>query len=469
MGLRQEMEKRRRDRERTPPPRPPPPPMPVTPRVRPGSTQKEPRFTPQGTQVPLSPGDEEMDYVEVPEFPTWTSVGYSAQEGARGKALQADEWPEAEYQWARREAAIPMPSEARTMWLERELKSLQATVERMAGDKKTSTYWETPFMKSGEAGPSASLQGEFREFREENLRSVPINIPSLVSPEAANAALEAGDWLAQLRPLVGDVSMTATKWWDDLMAATNLAYHRWLSLGPLERLQVRPPTMEETSGRNIRLDQRVTMMLVNALPQELKNELIATRELYTAGVVFKVLRTYQPGGLSEKAATLASLTGTTPADNAVDGASALRLWRRQALRARELGVTLPDPTLQVRALDTVMSKLLQADPQATFRVQAFRLREEVDVKPNQLTVDKLFEMLQAECDQMLHSRSVPAMKSEEKPLVKLFSSPSKPGEGTPCRWWGTEYGCRAGKSCPFAHAMLEDKMGRCWVCTPSTT
>ena len=87
------------------------------------------------------------------------------------------------------------------------------------------------------------------------------------------------------------------------------------------------------------------------------------------------------------------------------------------------------------------------------------------MKPNQSTVDKLFEMLQAECDRMLHHGPELVMKHDEKPLVKAFSSPSKPGEGAPCRWWGTEYGCRAGKSCSFAHAALEDKMGRCWVCS----
>ena len=465
--LRQEILKRRVERERTPPPRPPPPPRPTTPRVRPGSTQKELRFTPQGIQVPLSPDDNGMCYAEVPDFPSWTQVGSSSQGGERGGVRQSEMWWSAasEDHQAMRDMTAPTPPEARAMWLERELKSLQATVEKMAGERRASGYWETPFIKMDDPAQPSSFQNDFREFREENLRSVPISIPALVAPGSANAALEAGDWLAQLRPLIGDVSMAATKCWDDLMAATNVAYNRWLSLGPLERLQVRAPTMEETSGRNVRLDQRVTMMLVNAIPQELKNELIATRELYTAGVVFKVLRTYQPGGLAEKAATLASLTGTRPAENAVDGASMLRLWRRQALRARELGVTLPDPMLQVRALDMVMSNLLRGDPQATFRVQAFRLREEVDVKPNQSTVDTLFEMLQAECDQMLHHRPELVMKQDEKPLVKAFSSPTKPGEGTPCRWWGTEYGCKAGKSCPFAHAVLEDKFGRCWVCS----
>ena len=429
-----------RSRERTPPPRPPPPPpMPSTPKNRPTmQSREEPRYTPQGTQVPMSP-EGALEYVEVPDFPTWTDVR------------------------APRDAPMPSPFEARTLWLEQEVRSLQSTVERMASEKSMSAYWEQPIFRTQdyEGRPK-----EFPEVKEESLRSVPITIPTLVSPEASNAALEAGDWLAQLRPLVGDVAASATHWWDNLMALTSNAYHTWLSLGPLERLQVQAPSVEETSGRQTRLDQRVTMMLMNALPQEIRNELIATRQLHTAGVVFKVLKTYQPGGLSEKAATLAALTGTKVAESAVEGASALRLWRRQALRARELGVTLPDPTLQVRALDTVMSRLLQEDPQATFRVQAFRLREEVDVKPHQGTVDKLFEMLQAECDQMLHNRASTLIIPEDKPLVKAFGSPQKLSDGAAvCKWWGTEYGCKAGKNCSYAHAALQDKSGRCWLCS----
>ena len=350
------------------------------------------------------------------------------------------------------------------MWLEREVRSLQATLQKMAGDKKLSTYWDQPIHRSPDMEPR-SVDG-VGEAKEESLRSVPSTIPSLVPPDARNASLEAGDWLAQLRPLVGDVAASATKWWDDLMAVTNQAYHTWLSLGPLERLHVQAPTMEETSFKQTRLDQRVTMMLMNALPTEIKNELIATRQLHSAGVLFKVLRTYQPGGLGEKAATLAALTETRPAETAIEGASSLRLWRRQALRAVELGVTLPDPTLQVRALDVVMSKLLQGDPQATFRVQAFRLRHEVDVQPNQWNVDKLFELLQAECDQMLHSRATTLGTAEEKPLVKVFTTEGKGAEGAAtCKWWGSDAGCRAGKACPFAHAALEDRSTRCWLCS----
>lgn len=297
---------RRRERERTPPPRPPPLPCPVTPRLGTGgSYHSEPRYTPQGTQVPFSGGGPDAEFAEVPEFPQWTCIGGSAvpdtemQPGRPGQDHKGHPGGR---------GVGPSIAESKTMWLEQEVRSLQATLERMTGEKKTSTYWDQPVHRSADPDPPGA--SVMLETKEEALRSVPITIPVLVPPEARNAALEAGDWLAQLRPLVGDVAASATKWWDDLMSVTNQAYHTWLSLGFLERLHVQAPFMEETSLRQTRLDQRVTMMLMNSLPSELKNELIATRQLHTAGGIFKVLRTYQPGGLGEKAATLAALTET---------------------------------------------------------------------------------------------------------------------------------------------------------------
>ena len=53
-----------------------------------------------------------------------------------------------------------------------------------------------------------------------DLKNVPIQLPSLPSPEGRDASLEAGDWLVQLEPLVGDLSRNAAGWWKRVMQAT---------------------------------------------------------------------------------------------------------------------------------------------------------------------------------------------------------------------------------------------------------
>ena len=165
------------------------------------------------------------------------------------------------------------------------------------------------------------------------------------------------------------------------MEQTMTAYRRWLSVGPLEKLHVKAPTLAATSAGHTRLDQRVTMMFMGAIPTGVRQEIVASRELHAAGVIFKLLRTYQPGGLSEKAMVLDAITSTKSAGSALEAADMLRLWRRQVPRARELDTMLPDPTLQVKALDGIMADVLRQDPQAKFRVQTFRLQNEVDSSP----------------------------------------------------------------------------------------
>jgi len=49
----------------------------------------------------------------------------------------------------------------------------------------------------------------------------------------------------------------------------------------------------------------------------------------------------------------------------------LRLWKRHRNRASELGASLPDSTLMIKALDRTMELLLNKSQQASFRpVQA---------------------------------------------------------------------------------------------------
>ena len=57
-----------------------------------------------------------------------------------------------------------------------------------------------------------------------DLKAIPIQLPQLPSPEGRDASLEAGDWIIQLEPLVGDLSKNATAWWRRVMAATTDKY-----------------------------------------------------------------------------------------------------------------------------------------------------------------------------------------------------------------------------------------------------
>ena len=97
------------------------------------------------------------------------------------------------------------PREARVKWLQREMHALQAMLEDKHGKPAgtPASYWDTPFetqeqrmnkmfQKLGQRGGGVL---------EDCVRSFPIALPRLSGMEIfENAALQAGDWLAQIRP-----------------------------------------------------------------------------------------------------------------------------------------------------------------------------------------------------------------------------------------------------------------------------
>ena len=304
------------------------------------------------------------------------------------------------------------------------------------------------------------------EWEEETLRSVPITFPKLPEAGSRTAALEAGDWLAQLAPLVGDVSQKAAAWWGRVMELCMELYRSWLTASPLERLHMEAPRVEQASPGQQRLDQRVTALLLAALPDTLKQELVATRQLHTAAILLKVLKTYQPGGQAEKASTLAAVTQTCPATSPSEAVDQLRIWRRQVLRAKELQVVLPDASLQVRALDRIMMQLLAKNGEASFRVSAFRMTYQIDVQPSETTVGYLYDMLMAEAEQLRLAGEQSGKEKEGAPTVmKLGTTQSHGGETWKCRGWGTDSGCRFGAKCKFSHDELPDQKNRCFQCS----
>ena len=68
-----------------------------------------------------------------------------------------------------------------------------------------------------------------REMVEDgDLKAIPIQFPTLPAPEGRDASLEAGDWIIQLGPLVGDLSKDATA----------MKCDSWLHADPLSRLRI---------------------------------------------------------------------------------------------------------------------------------------------------------------------------------------------------------------------------------------
>ena len=159
-----------------------------------------------------------------------------------------------------------------------------------------------------------------------------------------------------------------------------------------------------------------------------------------------------------------ALTNTQAAASASEAVQSLRLWRRQHNRALELGLQLPDPLILVKALDGIMQTLLSRNSQATFRVNAFRMQQQVDVRPTSATLGHLYDLLLSEADQMLYGQppeadmlasrdsvgSVKAMQASPTPNNKPIPLPVHVafGEPIPDVGWPLPAGlCMIGLEC----------------------
>ena len=80
-------------------------------------------------------------------------------------------------------------------------------------------------------------------------KAVPVTLPALPAQEGRDSGIVCGDWMVQVRLLIGDVAPNALQLqgWDDLMAEVMTRYQHWLQAGPLERLQM--PSPQQDGGR----------------------------------------------------------------------------------------------------------------------------------------------------------------------------------------------------------------------------
>ena len=326
-------------------------------------------------------------------------------------------------------------------------------------------------------GRSASRGDRDRDVVEDgDLKSIPVTLPSLPPPEGRDASLEAGDWLIQLEPLIGDLSKNALMWWRQIMAVTSHRYMEWLHADPLDRLRIGAPSGALLPPGYERLDQRVTTLLLQAVPRCIKDEVVATRELSTVGILYKVFRTFQPGGLGERSRLLEDLTLVPKVTSAQDVVSALRLWKRKANRALELQAQLPDAMLMIRTLDGITKPLLDGMQQSTFRIATFRMNHALDVRPTLTNVWLFYDLLLSEAELAVHSSTGTSL--QDKPTSKSAVKALQPEGGKtsdtpprspmwPCKFWLTESGCRQGGKCRWPHPWegVADKAARCWTCS----
>ena len=334
------------------------------------------------------------------------------------------------------------------------------------GEEKTAFQVMLKLMEGMQA-----MQKQWLEDREggtgsESVRG-PTQLPPLPEWSATTGPIDLNDWLALIEPLMSDLTNTSGMWWKQLMSEAMDWYLKHLQLQPLERIHHEPvPSAELEKAKWSRLERRSSTLLLMAIPEGQREELISSKKLTALKILCHLLTVYQPGGLAEKELILRQLESPAEATSLGDAVQALRRWSRWRRRAGELGVLEPDPFLLLKGLNKIIKRPLEANRDLNFRVSLARSTLQVDATPTASSVTSFALHLLAEFEQVAHQdgghrRKAEAEKAKELKLKRIEEEGQKGSgkgkdkggdqerEAVRCRFFLTDSGCRKGKECSF--------------------
>ena len=299
-----------------------------------------------------------------------------------------------------------------------------------------------------------------------------------------DASTIVSDWIALSTPLVSSLSPSAGMWWREVISEAQKTYGRWLVTSPTMRLGMEPDKdgLKYRYGRYSLLEQRVLSMMLKAMPESIRQDVLNHRTMSCTAVLFKALCKVQPGSALDKSAMLSFIVNPPSAKTVSEALESLQKWIRVSRRTVEIHALLPDASLQLAGLDRIVQNIMPNLPAVLFRVNSHREAQRLDYNPTQSGVDQLAMLLISELEwSTLHSPgSENSPKPPKLPRVQRVdfnedewdkggpkgkgrggkgkgkdspssdSSPSRPKK--PCQLFAKgEAGCTYGSKCRFSH------------------
>ena len=314
------------------------------------------------------------------------------------------------------------------------------------------------------------------EEREEEVIRTGIQLHVLPEWSMESAPVDFQDWILLISPQMSDLTTSSHEWWSETIATAKRWYEQHQALKPIEKLKREiQPTLELQQKRWARLEKRASSLLLEALPSSQKEDIISTKSLTVLNILGRLMQNYQPGGAHEKTAVLSALENPQEATSVAEVITGLRKWIRWKKRAGDINVALPGPTVLLRGLDKLVTKVLASHPTSHFRINLTRSDLMVDAMPTLSGVDQYAECLLAEFDQMSYSRrrekgpqiaNAPKIKKIEETTAGQGAGAQKASGGKGlqlCKYYNTEDGCKKGKGCRFRHEAADSEK-RCWLC-----
>ena len=344
--------------------------------------------------------------------------------------------------------------------------------------RSTTTGGNDPTTTNGDAvtkllqGLEAVLTKNHAKTQEEVTKSV-VEAPKLAELSEASA-IDFGDWLHCLENVMGDLSANSGEWWRAVLDDAQNFYH--VEEDQFARLALKPVASSEAADSKwIRVD-RGSAIILNAVPEDVKKELVASRSRSTLELLAKLMVMYRPGSTTEKSQLLKRVEAPEAANNVSEAVDYLRQWSRYYKRAKDLKLSTPDPSLLLRALDGLVRRPLQENQDIAFRMSLLRYHLKVDFAPTEDSTLAIHRAYLAEFEQMGYKKYKPGGQ-QQQPKIKAAELPqgsvpmpstTQRGTTRPCKFFLSDDGCRRGKDCKYEHSMNNlskaEKRDRCYVC-----
>ena len=214
-----------------------------------------------------------------------------------------------------------------------------------------------------------------------------------------------------------------------------------------------------------RLERRAASLIIQALPETVRDEVIATNTVSAYVAICRLLVVYQPGGLGEKGVVLRALEEPVEAAKIPEALKSLRKWLRWRRRASEMNLALPDPTVMMRGLSKMIRKVVETNRELTFRIPLAQNTLRVDSVRTHGTVQPFAEHVLAELEHGNQGCERKVTKPVDAKIRKVETEKQAMGRrDLVCRFYMKDTGCRKGRSCEWQHPTDETARGRCWEC-----
>ena len=142
-----------------------------------------------------------------------------------------------------------------------------------------------------------------------------VELPMLAELNAETSSIDLQDWLTLITPAMSDLSEASQEWWELVLQEAKRWYGDNMQEAPLKRLTMVPKVGESQSSRWRRVERKAVTLLIKAVPDAVKDEVVATKSLNAFSLVCRLMMMYQPGGIAERAGILRNLEQPGEATN----------------------------------------------------------------------------------------------------------------------------------------------------------